>query len=396
MHQALPAIDCQASERPLYQRAPKWDALRARFSWSVLRYVLSVLITIALLGASYFLFKIFPHHPGLFCIAAVVITAWKLGRGPGMLSAVIGAFAVRPLFLPVERLIPPANEAARLVIYLALTFVISALVGARRRAEAALRRANLELEQKVKDRTAALQSANHELERSLIQLRRSNEALEQFAYVCSHDLKEPLRTITIYTELLKTRYAGKLDPDADDFIQYVVNGAGRMSELINSLLEFSRAGRPIKPEKAPAGTIVRNAIASLEPMIRETGAKITVGDLPDLEADRVQIERLFQNLIANSLKYRCEAPPRVEISAQRQAGNWLFAVKDNGIGIAPAYHEKIFILFQQLHPLNAYPGVGIGLAVCRQIIERHEGRIWVESQPGAGATFYFTLPARSA
>ena len=370
--------------------------LRARFKHPVHRYILSLLITGGLLVTSYFLFKVFPHHPGLFCIAAVVVTAWKLGRGPGMLSAVIGAFAVRPLFLPVERLIPPSSEFVRLGIYFALTFLISALVGARRRAEAALMKSNEELEKRVKERTEELRSTNEELEQSLAQLQRSNEALEQFAYVCSHDLKEPLRTMTVYVELLKSKYAGKLDPEADEFIDYVVSGSTKMNELISSLLEFSRAGRSVTLERLDAGAVVAGVLQSMEPLIRESGAKVTVGSLPIIEAERSQIVRLFQNLIANAIKYRSEAPPKIEISAKRESVNWLFAVTDNGMGIDPAYHERIFVLFQRLHHRDTHPGAGIGLAICRQIVERHHGRIWVESKPGAGSTFYFTLPARSA
>jgi signal transduction histidine kinase len=380
-------------EVTINQRRSSLDLEKLRDSaW--FRYGLSLILTAALLFTSYLLFRVLPHNPGLFGITAVALAAWKLGLGPGLLSAAIGAFAVRPLFLPYGRLIPQTGEFVRLGIYLALTLLISALVAGRRRSEAALRQSNQELEQRVKERTAELQAANQKLEQSLEQLKQSNAALEQFAYVCSHDLKEPLRTITAYVELLKTRYAGKLDSDADDFINYVVNGTTKMNDLITSLLEYSKAGRDTTPERLDSASIVRSVVENLNPMIEESKATIHIGPLPEVTADRQQISRLFQNLISNGIKYRNSLPPQIDISARKLRAEWQFSVKDNGIGIDPVYHEKIFNLFQRLHHGDQYPGTGIGLSVCRQIVECQGGRIWVESQPGAGATFHFTVPER--
>jgi light-regulated signal transduction histidine kinase (bacteriophytochrome) len=225
-------------------------------------------------------------------------------------------------------------------------------------------------------------------------LARSNAELEQFAYVASHDLQEPLRMVASYTQLLQRRYRGRLDDDADEFIAYAVDGATRMQQLIQDLLAYSRVGtrgRPFEPVDTAA--LVDGVLADLGARLAETGGVVERGDLPVVVADPLQLRQVFQNLIDNALKYHGADPPRVAIAAERAGAEWRFAVRDNGIGVAPEYVERVFGLFQRLHTQADYPGTGIGLALCQKIVARHGGRIWLESAPGRGATFFFTLPA---
>jgi signal transduction histidine kinase len=227
------------------------------------------------------------------------------------------------------------------------------------------------------------------------ELARSNAELEQFAYVASHDLQEPLRMVSSYTQLLAKRYRGRLDDDADEFIGYAVDGVTRMQQLINDLLTYSRAGRQDQ-QMVPvaAGDVLRSALANLSIALEESDATVTQDALPTVNAEPSQLALVFQNLIANAIKFRGEKAPVIHIGVERQAASWHFCVRDNGIGMDSQYAERVFILFQRLHTRADYQGTGIGLAVCKKIIERHSGRIWVESEPGHGATFHFTLPAK--
>lgn len=251
-------------------------------------------------------------------------------------------------------------------------------VAERERAEADLKALNEELEQRVAKRTVAL--------------KRSNEDLEQFAYVASHDLQEPLRMVTSYIQLLRQRYQSRLDKDADEFIGFALEGAERMQRLIIDLLTYSRVGTKAKP-LAPVdmNEIVDRALRNLTVAIEETHTKIRHTDLPTLPGDGVQLVQLFQNLIANAIKFRSERPVEIQIAAQPERGGWHFTVSDNGIGIAKKDFERIFIIFQRLHTREKYPGTGIGLSICKKIVERHSGRIWVESEEGKGTTFHFIL-----
>jgi PAS domain S-box-containing protein len=246
----------------------------------------------------------------------------------------------------------------------------------------------------------ARREAEETVEAQRKELERSNAELQQFAYVASHDLQEPLRMVASYTQLLSKRYKGKLAPEADEFIHFAVDGAQRMQTLINDLLAYSRVGTRGKPfEPVNMNEILALARANLKVAIEESGAEVIVsGELPTVDGDRTQLVQLMQNLVGNAIKFRQpDAPPRVEITAIRDEshrGAWLFTVKDNGIGIDPEHHERIFVIFQRLHTREHYQGTGIGLAVCRKIVERHEGRIWVDSREGSGSTFHFTIPEK--
>jgi light-regulated signal transduction histidine kinase (bacteriophytochrome) len=226
------------------------------------------------------------------------------------------------------------------------------------------------------------------------ELRRSNADLEQFAYIASHDLQEPLRMVASYTELLEERYKGRLDERADKYIFYAVDGAKRMQRLVADLLAFSRVGsqgKPLKPVDTAA--VLAEVLRVLGPRLREAGADVQADPLPPVMADEDQLFQLLQNLVGNALKFRSEAPPRIRISAVREGDAWRFAVADNGIGIEPQYSERIFQMFQRLHERGRYEGSGIGLSIVKRILERHGGRIWLQSTPGQGSTFFFTLPA---
>ncbi|WP_333358475.1 PAS domain S-box protein [Microcoleus sp. herbarium14] len=236
-----------------------------------------------------------------------------------------------------------------------------------------------------------------EAEQQMLQLtedlKRSNEELEQFAYVASHDLQEPLRAVTSYTQLLAQRYQGNLDAKADKYINYIVDGATRMQQLINDLLSYSRLGSRGKNfEPADCNAAVQQSMCNLQIAIAETKAVITCDAMPSVMADESQLVQLFQNLIGNGIKFCRQDIPLIHIAARRQESEWLLSVRDNGIGIDPEYADRIFIIFGRLHGRREYSGTGIGLAMCKRIVERHGGRIWVESQEGKGATFYFTIP----
>jgi PAS domain S-box-containing protein len=252
----------------------------------------------------------------------------------------------------------------------------------RKRTEERIRELNSNLEERVLQRTEALM--------------RSNEELQQFAYVASHDLQEPLRTVSIYAQLLAKRYEGQLAGDADQFIRFIVGGSERMEKLIHDLLDFSRVDARGTDyfTRMSCDEALDDAIGNLYSLIDENAVVVTRGPLPTLTGDPVQLTRLFQNLLVNSIRYRTEAPPRIRVESREQNGEWLFSVQDNGIGIEPQYAEKIFGIFRCLQPRDKSSGSGMGLAICRKIVTRHEGRIWVESALGEGATFYFTLPRK--
>jgi light-regulated signal transduction histidine kinase (bacteriophytochrome) len=260
-----------------------------------------------------------------------------------------------------------------------------ALLGMRRQ----LLTQNLQLQQEI----AVRENAEAVLALRSQELIRSNAELEQMAYVASHDLQEPLRMVTSYLQLLEQRYGGRLDNDAHEFIGFAVDGAKRMQALIDDLLTYSRLGtkaRPLQP--TDCAPLMETVLRSLRMASKECGAQIRCGALPVVMGDAAQLTQLFQNLIANAIKFRGKETPVIDIRAEQEEGVWRFEVKDNGIGIAPEYFERIFVMFQRLHSRRTYAGTGIGLAICKKIVERHGGRIWVESAPGEGTVLKFTLP----
>jgi signal transduction histidine kinase len=250
-----------------------------------------------------------------------------------------------------------------------------------------------ELNREVEER----RQAQDELKKTLTDLERSNKELEQFAYVASHDLQEPLRMVSSYTQLLGERYGDQLDEKAKKFINYAVDGAIRMQQLIQDLLLFSRVttrGEEFQPVDSRAA--LGMAVSGLGETIRESGALVTNDDdFPQVMADQTQLAQVFQNLISNAIKFRGPNQPLVHVSVRAEDLHWLFSVKDNGIGIDPRYRGKVFVIFQRLHTREEYPGTGIGLALCERIIKRHGGEIWFDSKPGEGSTFYFTFPKRT-
>ncbi|MEA5463803.1 PAS domain-containing sensor histidine kinase [Leptothoe sp. PORK10 BA2] len=294
-------------------------------------------------------------------------------------------------------IVPILDESGLTLQYVAIRSDITD----RKRAEADLLRANERLEAKVMERTKELEQQAHELVRS-------NEELGKFAYVASHDLQEPLRTISSFVELLVEEYGDRLDGEAHEYVEFIVDGANRMQQLIKDLLTFSRVGtRGQEFTTVDCEGVVKTVLHSLKLAMQESHAKVTYDALPVIEADESQMQQLFQNLIGNALKFRGKEPPHIHISVTQckietnsadghlpYAQTWEFCVRDNGIGIDAEYFDQIFEIFQRLHSRRHYEGTGIGLAICRKIVERHGGRMWVESTPGEGTAFYFTLLSR--
>jgi light-regulated signal transduction histidine kinase (bacteriophytochrome) len=225
-------------------------------------------------------------------------------------------------------------------------------------------------------------------------LTRSNADLQQFAYFASHDLQEPIRAVAGFCQLLAEKYGGHFDAKGQQWLEYVVDGAKHMQALVQGLLRFSRVETESRPFVAtPATDVVEQAVENLKALIQESGAHITWSELPAVKVDPVQLVAVFQNLIGNAIKFRGTEPPRIHVSAERNRAEWVFHVRDNGIGIDPKHHKRLFVMFQRLHRRHEYPGTGIGLALCKRIVERHGGRMWLESEPGKGSDFYFAIPA---
>lgn len=305
----------------------------------------------------------------------------------------------RALMRDSHTAIPNMTLAVGLVLALLLALTLHLGITASVRATA-LERINVELERRVADRTADLRHVNDRLLQQTRELERSNLELQQFAYVASHDLQEPLRMVSSYVQLLERRYKDRLDDDASDFIRYAVDGANRMKRLIVDLLAYSRTGtRPHAVEAQDTGRLLQDALRNLEIAIEDSHATVTHDELPRIAGDASQLVQLFQNLIGNAIKFRGEGAPRIRVTVAPDpdaAGFWRFRIEDNGIGIEPQYAERIFVIFQRLHPGDAYPGTGIGLAICRKVVERHGGRIWIDPDYRDGTAVCFTLPGAPA
>jgi signal transduction histidine kinase len=265
----------------------------------------------------------------------------------------------------------------------------------RDRVENEVRTLNERLEARVKERMAELEVRTKELEERSLELQRSNEDLSQFAYVASHDLQEPLRTIASYMGLLARRYEKQLDETANKYIVYAIEGATRMQTLITDLLSYSRAGtQAIQKQPISSETVVQQALQNLDSAVKESAAIVHYEDLPVIEADAPKLTQVVQNLLSNSMKFRKpDVQPEIFVSAKKAASEWIFEIADNGIGFDPKYNDRIFQVFQRLHGIGEYPGNGIGLAISRRIIEHHGGRLWAESQPGVGSKFFFSVPS---
>lgn len=344
----------------------------------------------------------FPHVPrAIISYAALLVllgSAWWGGYGPGIVVS-LSAIVLVPLVATKTFSLAKINYTNG-VLLLLVSALVSMVAASRRKTERTLRSANETLDEGVRQRTAELERANASLQerearlvRQAEELSNSNAHLEQFAYIASHDLQEPLRMIAVYTELIQRRGAGRFDAESERYMSTVVEGVRRMEQLIRDLLSYSRAiHSPVATERVDSAETVRAAMLNLAPAITETGASIEYSDLPVLLIDRLWLTEIFQNLLSNALKYRSADPPHISIAAVEREGQWVFSVRDNGIGIHPNYHESVFLPFKRLHG-RRYPGTGVGLAICRQIIERLGGRTWVDSQPDHGATFYFSIPA---
>ena len=344
-----------------------------------------------LLGRTHRLINSGHHPPEFFRAMWQTITSGSIWQGEIKNRAKDGSF-----YWVDTTIVPISGQSSQPIQFVAIRNDITD----RKQGEAALRQLNDDLESQVRSRTQQLEQRAQELERS-------NAELEQFAYVASHDLQEPLRTVSSFTELLAQEYGDRLDGDAEEYIEFIVDGALRMQQLVKDLLAYSRVnsrGKAFAPTACE--TVLKRVLGNLQFAIAETQGQITHDPLPNIFADESQVQQLFQNLLSNALKFQAEDPPRIHVSAISSAngnanGNadeppseWTFCVSDNGIGIEPEYREQIFEIFQRLHSRRIYAGTGIGLAICRKIVQRHGGRIWVEEPPQKGAAFYFTLPSQ--
>ena len=370
-------------------------AARPRPGWSRNERIELSCFVVTLVFTGLFAFSGFaPGSPYFLCVPVLLWAVFRFGqREAATATLLLAILAVMATLLSRERGGP--NESLLLLqsfmAMMSVTMIsVGAVVADRRRAEEALeqvqqaeaeiRRLNVELEQRVVERTAELE--------------RSNEDLKQFAYVTSHDLQEPLRMVRSYCQQLERRYADRLDEDAHRFIGHAVDGAERMHELVRGLLEYSRVGtREMAIELVDCEELVRQVLGDLVTHVEEGGVRVRVDRLPTLAANPALLRQVLQNLLSNAIKYRREDRPEVHLSARRENDEWVVCVRDNGIGFDPRHAARIFAMFQRLHTRREYTGTGMGLAICKKAVERHGGRIWVETEPGVGSAFYFSVPA---
>lgn len=331
-------------------------------------------------------------------VSAIIIGGW-CGYGPGILVVLLVFTVPGYLFAPnysIRNISPSA-----LALSFLLSGMISRVAASRRQSEATLLETNEELERRVQEKTAALAEsnaalaeANAALQRHNAELTRMNADLEQFAYSASHDLLEPLRSVSIFTQMLQAKYVSLLDAEGEQYVGHVVAGANRMERMIRDLRGYlTITSGDMPPEAADTNVIVARCLENLKLLIESSGARVEISHLPAVRMHEIHLEQLFQNLIGNGVKYRRVEAPHIRIWARNDDSHWIFSVQDNGIGIEPQYQDQIFGVFKRLHANDTYEGTGIGLAICNRIVERYGGRLWVESEPGRGSIFLFSVPA---
>jgi signal transduction histidine kinase len=337
-------------------------------------------------------------HASVLFFLAVLASAWQGGIGPSLFSSVLSVLVLTCFFFqPRYSFALTAEGFFELLIFALIATLISNVVAERRKANLELAKLGSEFDQRVQERTAELKEANQRLEREIEarsraqhELARSNSELELFARVIGHDIRAPLRVIRSSAMELKRLQGGER---ATEFLAHIQATAEHIDAFISGVLAFARVntGRPVLTENVPMEAALQWALLNLKLTIEQTQAAVTHGPLPNVRGNQAQIAELLQNLISNALTYRGKERPRIYVSARSDGGDYVFSVSDNGIGIPPEYHASIFEAFKRLHSDREYPGSGLGLAISRKIVERHGGRIWVESKPGSGAAFYFTL-----
>jgi signal transduction histidine kinase len=367
----------------------------------IMRVTAWFLLPIALVGTAAILrstlVPVLRYSPYITFFPAITICALYGGLGPGLFAIFLSMIVVQDFFISgISTLFDIPGGLPGMMLFLVSSFIILAvcvqLRNAKDRITAEARRLR-QSEQTLEAEIAQRKRAEKELRHLTEDLKRSNTDLEQFAYAASHDLQEPLRGIAGFANLLEKHYKGKLDRKADEFINYIIDGTKRMQVLIKDLLEYSRVsaqGTVFRPTNCSVA--LEQAIYNLRSAIKESGAELTYDLLPTVMGDEAQLSSLFQNLIGNAIKFRNQQQLKIHISAQRKENEWVFSIRDNGIGIDPEQAERIFVIFQRLHAREEYPGTGIGLAICKKVVERYGGKIWVESEPAKGSTFYFTIP----
>lgn len=366
------------------------------------RYLLAAAIVAAISAISWILRQYGPGIPPMLLFIGILISARNGGLGPGLTATLLSTLALNYFFSdPPFTLAASPQEFCDLAAFTIAAVITSKLVADLEEANVRLAKLQSDLERHVTERTAELTRANEQLKDEIEARReaekalaRSNEELERFAYVVSHEFQHPLRTVAMSAGEMRARIRNASPEESERRLSDIEATVERMDSFASGLLSYSRlsnqrmrAADPVSMEGA-----LQWAIANLRPVIEESGAKITHGPLPSVTGDQAQLAHVFQNLLSNAIKYRSEKRPEVEVSAHQSNGDYVFAVRDNGAGIPEEHRERIFQMFTRLHGGAAYPGNGIGLAMCQKIVQKHGGRIWVDSSPGSGSTFYFTIP----
>lgn len=366
------------------------------------RYLLAAAIVAAISAISWILRQYGPGIPPMLLFIGILISARNGGLGPGLTATLLSTLALNYFFSdPPFTLAASPQEFCDLAAFTIAAVITSKLVADLEEANVTLAKLQSDLERHVTERTAELTRANEQLKDEIEARReaekalaRSNEELERFAYVVSHEFQHPLRTVAMSAGEMRARIRNAPAEESERRLSEIEATVKRMDSFASGLLSYSRlsnqrmrAADPVSMEGA-----LQWAIANLRPVIEESGAKITHGPLPSVTGDQAQLAHVFQNLLSNAIKYRSEKPPEVDVSAHQSNGDYVFAVRDNGAGIPEEHRERIFQMFTRLHGGAACPGNGIGLAMCQKIIQKHGGRIWVDSSPGSGSTFYFTIP----